>query len=141
MAEALTTLFSDVGGVLVENPWITVADRLSATYPLDRALVLRELELLSKDLDRGKTDLRSFNERLSLSVGQKIPQKSFETLLLESSVKRIVPVWNSLSRIKGEGMLKVIALSNMSRQFWSSLERNSTPARSSTRPSCPTSTE
>ena len=123
MAEALTTLFSDVGGVLVENPWITVADRLSATYPLDRALVLRELELLSKDLDRGKTDLRSFNERLSLSVGQKIPQKSFETLLLESSVKRIVPVWNSLSRIKGEGMLKVIALSNMSRQFWSSLER------------------
>lgn len=120
--EALTTLFADVGGVLIENPWIFVADGLSATYGLDRHEVFLKLELLSKELDRGRIDVRAFDERLSRSVKQDIPQDYFGKLLLELSPKRVAPVWDSLSYLKNAGALRIIALSNMSREYWASLE-------------------
>ena len=118
----LATLFTDVGGVLIENPWVFVADNLSKTYGLNRREVFDELELLSKDLDRGRIDLRSYDESLSRYVKRDIPQDYFEKLLLELSPKRIAPAWDSLSQLKSAATFKIIALSNMSRKYWSSLE-------------------
>ena len=120
---APTTLFSDVGGVLIENPWNYVADDLSAAYGLDRKQVFDELEFLSKGMDRGQTDARSFSRQLSLRLKRDIPEDRFETLLLDTSPRRIVPAWDALSHLKSSSDLRIVALSNMSREFWASLVR------------------
>jgi len=120
--KALSVLFADIGGVLIENPWIAVAAGLSTTFGLDRAQVFHDLDLLSRDLDKGEIDLRSFNEKLSHAAGRDIPQEYFEKLLLDESPRRILPVWNSLFRLRSSAALKIIALSNMSRDYWSTLE-------------------
>ena len=123
MAGPLTTLFCDVGGVLIENPWISVSKELGSKYRVARRVVFSELTRLSKPLDRNQLTLYAFNQQLSESLARPIPYAYFEGLLLGPSLRKIPIVWDAVRELKDSAGLSIIALSNMSELVWESLQR------------------
>lgn len=118
-----STVFCDVGGVLVENPWIHTAEQLASEYGLGKSAVFEELTRLATGLDRGALALREYHERLTRSVGAEIPYGEFATLVLDTSLVQIEPVWDSVREVGNSGRFNMVALSNMSAEVWMALER------------------
>ena len=118
----LTTLFCDVGGVLVEVPWVSTARTLAPRLGMEEAQVFRLLTRLSMELDRGEITLRQYHLELEGSVRREVPYRLFSDAL-DSALKKIAPVWGPVRDIKASGAMEVVALSNMSREVWSSLQK------------------
>ncbi|MDG7027171.1 MAG: hypothetical protein JRN16_02020, partial [Nitrososphaerota archaeon] len=118
----LTTLFCDVGGVLVEVPWVSTARTLAPRLGMDEAQVFRLLTRLSTELDRGEITLRQYHLELEGSLRRRVPYRLFSGAL-DSALKKIAPVWGPVRDIKASGAMEVVALSNMSREVWASLQK------------------
>lgn len=117
----MTTLLCDVGGVLIENPWVATARALSERYKLGREEVFDLLTGLARELDTGKIRLRDYNKMLAGSLGVAIPYRLFSDVL-DSSLERIPSVWRAVHALRGAGGVQVIALSNMSLEVWRTLQ-------------------
>jgi HAD superfamily hydrolase (TIGR01509 family) len=59
---------------------------------------------------------------LAGSLGPEIPFPYFARVL-DSALMRIPPVWNSVQDLRDSGILEVVALSNMAKEVWSSLQK------------------
>lgn len=117
----MSTLFCDVGGVLVKNPWTDTSRALSARYGAPRGEVFEVLTKLSRELDADGVSLSGFNLKLGEALGTAVPYGFFvETL--DSALKKIPEVWKAVRELKDSGDTQVVALSNMSREVWASLE-------------------
>lgn len=117
-----TTLFCDVGGVLVENPWINTAEVIGSEYGLEEGVVFDELTKLAVELDSGKFAFQEYHKRLSSSLGADISYEDFVTLVLDTSLTRIESVWEAVREVRDSGRFVVVALSNMSADVWKALE-------------------
>jgi len=117
----MTTLLCDVGGVLIQNPWIGTARALGRRYGLDRAELFGTLTGLSRELDSGIITLRTYNRRLASSLGVDIPYPLFSAVL-DSALRTIPSVWGAVQGLKGAKGVQVVALSNMSAEVWRSLQ-------------------
>lgn len=119
---ALNTLFCDVGGVLVKNPWIHTSEAIGSEYGLEKGTVFDELTRLAVELDRGSFTLREYHDRLTRSLGARVSYEEFAALVLDVSLTPIEPVWDAVRDVRATGRFKVVALSNMSVEVWKSLE-------------------
>lgn len=117
------TLFCDVGGVLVDNPWTHTAHGLSARYGFRESLVFELLTDLSLDLDRGRITLKDLHARLEELLGGQLSYRYFAALALGSALRRVPPVWKGVMAVKNSKKTNVVALSNMSKETWSALRR------------------
>ena len=116
-----SVLFCDVGGILVENPWIYAARKMSESYGLGETRIFDELTKIARALDRGEITLREFHRDLNASLKIRSRYADFEGLALGPSLRRIVPVWDSVRALKESAEFKVVALSNMSKEVWAVL--------------------
>ena len=123
MTDPLTTLFCDIGGVIIENPWVSMSKKLGLKYRVERRIVYSELMRLGGELDRNEITLYAFNQQLSESLKKPISYAYFERLLLGPSLRKIPVVWNAVLKLKNSASLSIIALSNMSERPWESLQR------------------
>lgn len=110
-----------MGGVLIENPWIRTAKKIGREPGTDEGAVLDELTRLAVALDRGADTLRGLHEKLVASLGVVIPYDDFASLVLDKNLRKIMPTWRAVSKIKRAGRLRVVALSNMSEEVWASV--------------------
>lgn len=122
-SHAPAVLFCDIGGVLVENPWIFVARALGERYALDEARAFDELTRVAKALDRGEITLREFHRELNASLRIQSQYAYFEGLTLGPSLRKVVPLWESVRTLKESETFEVVALSNMSKEVWSTLRK------------------
>ena len=118
----MTTLFCDVGGVLIHNPWIETAEALSTRYKVDRNEAFAQLSRLSLQLDKDLVTLRQYHSLLNDALQLDTPFRYFMRVLRSAS-GRIPPVWGAVQAIHDSGSIEVVALSNMSREVWASLQK------------------
>ncbi|MDG6913959.1 MAG: HAD-IA family hydrolase [Nitrososphaerota archaeon] len=117
----MRTLLCDVGGVLVENPWVRTSKEIGRKVGADQAEVFKLLDQLSRRLDSGEFSLPQFHRALVGELGADYPRSEF-TALLKSSLRRIQPVWDAVQSLAESKDLQVVALSNMSREVWEYLQ-------------------
>jgi HAD superfamily hydrolase (TIGR01509 family) len=117
----MSTLLCDVGGVLIRNPWVDTSRALSERYGVPRAEVFSLLTSLSRELDADRISLRDYNRQLGDALGHEVPYEYFiETV--DSALKRVPVVWGAVRKVKDAGEVRVVALSNMSKEVWASLQ-------------------
>jgi HAD superfamily hydrolase (TIGR01509 family) len=117
----MSTLLCDVGGVLIRNPWVDTSRALGERYGVPRGELFDILTRLSRELDAGKTTLRGYNRELGDALGQDIPYDYF-VKTVDSALKRVPAVWEAVRKVKNRGEVRVVALSNMSKEVWASLQ-------------------
>jgi HAD superfamily hydrolase (TIGR01549 family) len=105
----------------VRNPWIDTSRALAEKYGTSRAEVFDILTRLSRELDKGRITLRGYNQRLGVALGEEVPYDYFAKTL-EGALKRVPATWSSVRRLKDSGEVRVVALSNMSREVWALLQ-------------------
>jgi putative hydrolase of the HAD superfamily len=118
-----TTLFCDIGGVLITNPWTLIAKQLSNEYRINRQIVHDRLLVLTDAFDKNQLTLRAFHRHLSNSFAKPIPYRHFEQLVVSSSLRKVPAVWNSVRDLKNSAEISVFAISNISKPVWNSLQR------------------
>ena len=123
MTARVTTLFCDVGGVLIENPWIFVSQELGKKYHVDSQQLFHNLVELSLGLDKNQLTLYQFSRRISNFLPRSLSYTYFEELLLGPSLRQIPVVWDSIRELKNSTDLTIFAVSNMSKLVWESLQR------------------
>jgi HAD superfamily hydrolase (TIGR01509 family) len=117
----MSTLFCDVGGVLIRNPWVDTSQALSERYGVPRAEAFGLLTSLSRELDADRISLRDYNRQLGEALRHEVPYGYFiETV--DSALKRVPVVWGAVKKVKDAGEVRVVALSNMSKEVWASLQ-------------------
>ncbi|MDG6946223.1 MAG: HAD-IA family hydrolase [Nitrososphaerota archaeon] len=118
----MRTLFCDVGGVLIENPWERMALEVGEQLGRDPGEVFGTLSALSKRLDIGELTLAGVHRALVGALGGDLPFARFEETL-DAALRKVQPVWDAVRALGSRGDWEVIALSNMSREVWDSLQR------------------
>ena len=118
----MTVLLCDVGGVLIQNPWVETAMAVGERCGLEPKGVFDLLTRLSRELDSGRLTLLEFHRRLCETLVVEMPFDFFDRTL-DASLKRILPVWDAVRYLREEQRVEVIALSNMSREVWASLQK------------------
>jgi len=119
----ITTLFCDVGGVLIENPWVFVSQELGKKYHVDSQQLFHDLMELSVELDKNQLTLYKFSRRISDYLSRSLSYAYFEKLFLGPSLRQIPVVWDSVRELKNSADLTIFAVSNMSKLAWKSLQR------------------
>ena len=122
-AHPIRTLFCDVGGVLIENPWALTAKELSKERAVNGAKAYAELVRLSRALDSNQLSLPELWKEFSGTFGMRIPYTHFRRLFLDDSFVKIAPVWDAVRSLRQSVGFRVFALSNMSQPAWRSLQR------------------
>ncbi|MDG6909887.1 MAG: HAD family phosphatase [Nitrososphaerota archaeon] len=117
----MTVLLCDVGGVLIENPWIETARAMGTQHGKEEAVVFEALTRLSRELDGGRLSLAEFHGRVCAELGLHVEFSAFKRAL-ESSLKKVPSVWGAVDSLRRERGARVVALSNMSREVWKSLQ-------------------
>ena len=118
----MPTLLCDVGGVLIENPWVKMSEEIGRKLGVDPGEVLRLLMGLSRRLDSGELALRQFHHALVAALGADYPFPQLEERL-DAALKKNRAVWDSVQELGRTEGWQVVALSNMSRAVWGSLQR------------------
>jgi FMN phosphatase YigB (HAD superfamily) len=120
---AIRALFCDVGGVLIENPWIIAARELTKEFGVDGTRTYRELAMLGRSLDLNQFGMLGLWRRVSDSLAIRIPYTRFRKLVLDDSLVRMPLVWDAVRSLRRSVGLPVFALSNMCQPVWRSLQR------------------
>ena len=112
MPPQITTLFVDVGGVLLTNAWDHVARRRAAQqFSLDYEALNRRHHLICTLYEEGKLGLDEYLDRTVFYEDRSFSQKDFQDFMLAQSEAR--PQMIELVRdLKARHGLKVVAISN-----------------------------
>ncbi len=112
MPPQITTLFVDVGGVLLTNAWDHVARRRAAQqFSLDYEAMNRRHYLICTLYEEGKLSLDEYLERTVFHEDRPFSQKDFRDFMLAQSEAR--PTMIEVVRdLKARHGLKVVAISN-----------------------------
>ncbi len=119
----LPILLSDVGGVLVEDHWATVAVVLSDEFSVDPKLARDILLELCPRFDLGEETLKEFHKRFVTRLDVPIPWDTFREIVTGRGLRLIPETFELYKQLRGSLGARVIALSNMSEEIWAILER------------------
>lgn len=112
MASPFTTLFVDVGGVLLSNSWGHVArNRAAEHFGLDHEALNRRHSAVFTLYEEGKLSLDDYLKRTVFYEGRPFSQEDFQDFMLAQSEAQ--PQMIELVRaLKARHGLKVVAISN-----------------------------
>lgn len=111
----------DIGGVLVRDHWACVSAKLSSLTKVPQVKLLAELKTLSPKLDVGELDLASMCSRLEILVRARLDYSTFSRIALDECLIEIPSTRATIERLRKDGTLRVIALSNMGREVWQAM--------------------
>jgi putative hydrolase of the HAD superfamily len=117
MDEKITTLFLDIGGVLLSNGWDRAARQRAIEYfNLDGEEMNERHHLTFDTFESGKLTLDEYLNRIVFYEKRKFSKSKFKTFMFEQSK----PLENSIEffkELKQQYHLKVIAVSNEGREL------------------------
>lgn len=116
----MRALLCDVGGVLIQNPWIETSRYMGERFGVESRAVFDLLTRLGRELDADRISLRELQGQVCDGLEVEMPFGDFEEVL-GASLKKIPEVWDAVRAIKSSGETRVVALSNMSREVWRTL--------------------
>ncbi len=119
---SLPVLFSDVGGVVVEDHWAAVARELARDFPIDERNTREILTELCPRFDLGEEPLEGFFHRVALRLDAPIPWETFREVSTERALRLIRPTYTLYRQLRSRLGVRVYALSNMSEEIWRILE-------------------
>lgn len=113
----VTTLFTDIGGVLLTNGWDRHARRRAAeTFALDFDEMNERHHLTFDTYEEGKLSLVQYLERVIFYKERTFSMERFRTFMFDQS-RPFVPMIEFVREIKARYGLKVVAISNEGREL------------------------
>ncbi len=118
MAQApVTTLFCDVGGVLLTNGWDRGARRLAAeTFGLDYADMDERHHLTFDAYEEGKLDLDSYLDRVVFHQERSFTRQTFKDFMFAQS-RPLPDMLDLIAGLKARHGLKVLVVNNEGREL------------------------
>ena len=114
---SITTLFLDIGGVLLTNGWDHAARQQAAdTFHLDYADVEERHHLTYDTYEEGKLSLDEYLERVIFCQERSFSADEFKSFMLSRS-QPIPEMLNLIQSLKAKYHLKTIAVSNEGREI------------------------
>lgn len=117
MAEKITTLFLDIGGVILTSGWDRHSRRLAFTkFKLDQEETEERHHLMFNLYEEGKLTLDEYLDRVVFYRDRKFSRDDFEKYMFKQSgaIKESIDFFQSLKTRYG---LKVIAVNNEGREL------------------------
>src|ERR1700730_9061697 len=117
MENKITTLFLDIGGVLLTNGWDSQARHLAATrFELDEEEMNERHHLTFDTYESGKLTLDEYLERIVFYEKRNFSKDEFKAFMFEQSR----PIEGSIEyfkELKVQWKLKIIAVNNEAREL------------------------
>lgn len=116
-ANKITTLFLDIGGVLLTNGWDRTSRKLAAEkFNLDLDELNERHHLIFNDYETGKLTLDEYLDRLNLYDKIIIPIEDFKAFMFQQSQPHNDTI-SFFKELKKKHLLKVIAVNNEGREL------------------------
>ena len=117
MAAGITTLFLDIGGVLLSNGWDrTARQRAACVFDLDLADMDERHHLTFDTYEEGKLSLDDYLERVVFHVDRPFSREEFHAFMFAQS-QPCPSMLASVRRLKERHRLKTVAVSNEGREL------------------------
>jgi len=117
MTEPVSTLFLDIGGVLLTNGWDRVARRrAAASFHLDYEEMNERHHLTFDTYEEGKLSLDEYLERVVFHEPRHFTRNEFREFMLEQS-RPLPGMIDLICRLKSRHRLKVAVVSNEGREL------------------------
>ena len=115
--ESITTLFLDIGGVLLTNGWDHASRALAATtFNLDFKEMESRHNLMSGLVELGKISLNEYLRWVVFYEKRPFGPKEFETFMLSQS-QALPHMIEAICQLKARFRLKIVAVSNEMREL------------------------
>ena len=113
----ISTLFLDIGGVLLSNSWDQQCRRLAAeTFALDLKELNERHHLTFDTFEEGKIDLDCYLDRVIFYVERKFTRQQFKQFMFDQS-KAIPEMLSFMKNLKKEYGLRIAAVSNDAKEL------------------------
>jgi putative hydrolase of the HAD superfamily len=113
----ITTLFLDVGGVLLTNGWDRFSRKLAAEkFHLDLDELNESHHLIFNDYETGKLTLEDYLTRLNLQNETVFPREEFKAFIFQQSQPHAETI-GFFKELKRRHRLKVFAVNNEGREL------------------------
>lgn len=117
MSERITTIFCDIGGVLLTNGWDTGARRRAAEqFHLDQAAMDERHHFVFDTYEEGKTTLDDYLRHVVFYEPRTFSLATFKAFMFDQS-RALPEMMEFLGALKARHRLKVFALSNEGREL------------------------
>ncbi len=117
MTERITTLFCDIGGVLLTNGWDHGGRRRAAErFQLDQAIMDERHHFVFDTYEEGKTTLDDYLQHVVFYEPRTFSLAAFKAFMFDQS-QALPDMLEFLRRLKSRHHLKVFALSNEGREL------------------------
>lgn len=117
MTERITTLFCDIGGVLLTNGWDRGGRRRAAEqFQLDQAVVDERHQVVFDTYEEGKTTLDDYLQHVVFYEPRTFSLAAFKAFMFDQS-QALPDMLEFLRHLKSRHHLKVFALSNEGREL------------------------
>jgi putative hydrolase of the HAD superfamily len=117
VTEPISTLFLDIGGVLLTNGWDRKARRLAAdTFGFDYEEMNERHHLTFDTYEEGKLTLDEYLERVVFHEPRHITRNEFREFMMEQS-RPFSGMIDLICRLKSQHRLKVAVVSNEGREL------------------------
>ncbi len=117
MTAKITTLFLDIGGVLLTNAWDRTSRKLAAEkFHLNLEELNESHHLIFNDYETGKITLDQYLDSLSTHDNLIFPRDDFKAFMFEQSLPHYDNI-NFFKELKKKHQLKVIAVNNEGREL------------------------
>jgi len=114
---SITTLFLDIGGVLLTNGWDhTMRRRAADTFGLDYEEMNERHHLTFDTYEEGKLSLDEYLQRVVFYTDRAFSRQEFKTFMFEQS-QPYPPMIELISSLKQRHDLKIAAVSNEGREL------------------------
>ena len=114
---SITTLFLDIGGVLLTNGWDhTMRRRAADTFGLDYEEMNERHHLTFDTYEEGKLSLDDYLQRVVFYTDRAFSRQEFKTFMFEQS-QPYPPMIELISKLKQRHDLKIAAVSNEGREL------------------------
>jgi putative hydrolase of the HAD superfamily len=115
--EKITTLFLDIGGVLLTDGWNRVARKKAGEYfKLDHDMMEDRHHITVETFELGKITLEEYLRRVVFCDKQEFTVTDFITFMFAQSAAHL-EMLTLISRLKKEYDLKIVVVSNESREL------------------------
>lgn len=116
-ATGITTLFLDIGGVLLSNGWDRHARRLAAEhFDMDYEELNERHHLIFDSYEKGHLDLASYLDRVIFYQKRPFSREAFKTFMFGQSQPHPA-MFDLIRRLKANYPIKIVAVNNEGREL------------------------